>query len=135
MTSSRRTLLQLSALVGVGAAIRWQLDPTGGILFGASRALAAVQVTQTPLAGSSVKKFVQPLPTFVGQRVTSTSVNVGMFEFQQNILPDPMYSGLPAPFNGGSFVWGYSVQGTDTQAPTTPNAAQPSSSLGGRSRR
>jgi FtsP/CotA-like multicopper oxidase with cupredoxin domain len=30
-----------------------------------------------------------------------------MNEFQQQVLPASMYSGLSAPFNAGTFVWGY----------------------------
>ncbi|MBO0883941.1 MAG: multicopper oxidase domain-containing protein, partial [Mycobacterium sp.] len=51
------------------------------------------------------------------------SLNVGMFEFQQRILPDSVYAGLQAPFNAGSFVWGYSVQSANEFAATPASAA------------
>jgi FtsP/CotA-like multicopper oxidase with cupredoxin domain len=109
---NRRQFLQLGALVGAGAAIRWQLDPTSGLLFQASRALAAVQTAQTPLPGSRIRQFVEPLTTFVGRRVSGASLTVEMFEFQQRILPDDLYRALPAPFNQGSYLWGYAVNST-----------------------
>jgi FtsP/CotA-like multicopper oxidase with cupredoxin domain len=95
---------------------------TAGVLFGASRALASVGQTQTPLPGSGITKFVEPLPTFVGQRVSATSINVGMSEFQQRILPDAIYSPLAAPFNAGTYLWGYSVQNANggTAQPSYP---------------
>jgi spore coat protein A len=116
--STRRTFLQLGAAVGAGALIRWQLDPTSGLLFNAVRAFASVQTPQTPLPGSTVRQFVQALPTFVGRRVDEASIEVGMFEFQQKALPDRLYAGLPAPFNAGTYVWGYQV-GEDT-SPSWP---------------
>ena len=113
MNTSRRTLLQLGAVAGIGAVIRWQLDPTSGLLFEANRAFASVQTRQTPLAGSTVTQFVTPLPTFVGRRVTDSHVNVGMVEFQQRLLPDSFYRGLADPYARGSYVWAYAVQGAD----------------------
>ena len=80
----------------------------------------SAQVAQTALLGSSVAKYVTPLPTFVGARVAAgTALNVSYNEFQQKVLPDAFYSGLPAsitPFAGitfnpqnGTYVWGYKV--------------------------
>src|SRR5579864_811317 len=126
MNTKRRTLLQLGALVGVGAAMRWQLDPTGGLLFQANRALAT-QLSQTPLDGGTVAKYVEPLMTFVGRRVSSTNIDVGMFEFQQRMLPGSIYNPLPAPFNRGTFLWGYAVQNDRDFAATGMFGQQPSS--------
>src|SRR5689334_7157409 len=78
----------------------------------AASALASTLVPQTPVAGRSIPRFVEPLPTFVGTRVTGTNLTVSMNEFQQKVLPASFYAGLPAPFSSGTFVWGYDVNGT-----------------------
>jgi FtsP/CotA-like multicopper oxidase with cupredoxin domain len=122
MNPSRRRLLQLGALVGAGAAIRWQLDPTTGVLFGASRAFASAQVPhQTPLNGANIPQFVTPLSTFVGQRVQGASLQVGMFEFQQRVLPDSIYSRLPQPFSHGTYLWGYDVNPSGARGNPSPS--------------
>lgn len=82
----RRTFLKLGAAAGAGAVIGWPLG---------DRALASVQVPQTPLPGGSVPQFVTPLPTFVGKRVSSASLQVAIQEFQQHVLPDSIYKNLP----------------------------------------
>src|SRR2546425_261363 len=109
--STRRTFLQLGTAVGAGTLIRWQLDPTSGRLFNVVRAFASVQTPQTPLPGSKVAKFMftDALPTFVGKRIDDAFIEVEMLEFQQKVLPNQMYAGLPAPFNAGTYVWGYQV--------------------------
>lgn len=96
----RRTFLKLGAAAGAGAVIGWPLG---------DRALASVQVPQTPLPGGSVPQFVTPLPTFVGKRVSSASLQVAIQEFQQHVLPDSIYKNLPAPYDQGSYLWGYAV--------------------------
>jgi hypothetical protein len=93
--STRRTFFQLAAAVGDGGVIRWQLDPTQGLLFTASRALASVQTLQTRLPGDTIKQFVEPLTTFVGRRVSGSELEARMSEFQQHVLPDATYNGLP----------------------------------------
>src|SRR3981081_4010897 len=109
--STRRTFFQLAATVGAGGLIRWQLDPTTGLLFKASQALASVVSGQTPLAGSSIPQFAEPLPTFARRRVDDASIDVNMLEFQQKVLPNKLYVGLPAPFDKGTFVWGFRIGG------------------------
>jgi FtsP/CotA-like multicopper oxidase with cupredoxin domain len=122
MNPSRRRLLQLSALVGAGAAIRWQLDPTTGVLFGISRAFASAQAPQqTPLSGAKIPQFVTALPTFVGKRAQGASLQVGMFEFQQRVLPDSVYNRLPGPFSQGTFLWGYDLNQSGTRGAPTPS--------------
>jgi len=79
--STRRLFLQLGAAVGTGTVIRWQLDPTSGLLFSASRAVASVTASQTPLPGASIPQFVTPLPTFAGRRVSAASFTASMREF------------------------------------------------------
>ena len=117
--TTRRTFLQLGAAVGAGALIRWQLDPTSGLLFNTVRAFASVGTPQTALDGGKIPKFVDPLPTFAGRRIGDPSIEVGMFEFQQNVLPEDLYAGRPAPFNAGTYVWGYQV---GDAAPSWPGA-------------
>lgn len=96
---SRRTFLKMGAVAGAGVLI-----PAT-----AWRAFASVSLPQTPLDGATIPQFTEPLTTFVGQRVTSTSFNVTMKEFQQKVLPDSLYSTMVSPFNQGTYVWGYKV--------------------------
>ncbi len=77
----------------------------------ASSVLASTSVPQTALPGKNIPKYVDPVPTFVGARVSGSSIAVAMQEFQQNVLPASVYSALPAPFNAGTFVWGYNLNG------------------------
>src|SRR5712671_3140721 len=107
--STRRIFLQLTAAVSSGAVIRWQLDPTTGLLFNATRVFASARTSQTPLLGSSIPQFTESLPTFGGRRVSDSFIDVGILEFQQKALPDSLYATLPAPFNSGTYVWGYRV--------------------------
>ncbi|HVZ35925.1 MAG TPA: hypothetical protein VG963_26040, partial [Polyangiaceae bacterium] len=79
----------------------------------AENATAAVDFSlrpamQTALDGATLPKFVDPLPTFAGHRIDGTRpVSADMQEFQQKILPAAFYSGLAAPFSGGTLLWGY----------------------------
>jgi spore coat protein A len=122
--STRRLFLQLGAMAGTGAVIRWQLDPKSGVLFSASRALASHTADQPPLPGASVRQFVTPLPTFVGGRVTAASFTASMREFQQKVLPDSMYAGLARPFSNGTYLWGYEVDSSALVWPATTIVAQ-----------
>ncbi|MGH2481717.1 MAG: twin-arginine translocation signal domain-containing protein, partial [Ktedonobacteraceae bacterium] len=96
---SRRTFLKLGAVAGAGIFI-----PTA-----AWRTFASATQPQTPLVSATIPQFVEPLTTFVGRRVTSTSFDVGMREFQQKVLPDSLYATMPSPFSQGTYVWGYKV--------------------------
>jgi FtsP/CotA-like multicopper oxidase with cupredoxin domain len=75
----------------------------------ASPTSASAQIAQTALPGANIPKYVDPLPTFTGARISAADINVSVAEFQQGVLPANMYSALPAPFNGGTFCWGYKV--------------------------
>ncbi|HSR97398.1 MAG TPA: multicopper oxidase [Kofleriaceae bacterium] len=78
----------------------------------------SVLVPQTPLDGATVPKYVAALPTLGGSRVDGTrTINVSMVEFQQRMLPNSMYANLPAPFNNGTFLWGYQVDGRAAHFP------------------
>jgi spore coat protein A, manganese oxidase len=100
---TRRVFITWAAFGGVGA-----LAATGGVLF-IPRFFHSSDPSPASLPGSSIPKFVDPLPTFVGKRVTSTSFDVQMEEFQQKILPNSVYSGLSDGFKAGTYIWGYKV--------------------------
>ncbi len=104
MTTRRRFLKKMGVSVGTGALIF-----AGESLQGISHVFASVQVPQTPLPGSDIQKYVDPLPTFAGKRVSDTSIIVEAQEFQQKILPESIYAGLTSPFQAGTYVWGYKV--------------------------
>src|SRR5205807_86726 len=82
------------AAEGAGGLTRWQLDPTSGLLFTTARAFASVQTQQTALSGAEIRRvgFVNSLRTFAGRRVGDASFEVGMFEFQQQVLPEDFYA-------------------------------------------
>ena len=84
---------------------------------GASTA-ASVVIAQTPLDGATVPKYVEPVPTLAAARADgTTTVHVDMVEFQQKMLPAAMYASLPAPFNAGTFLWGYKVNNNSPHYP------------------
>jgi spore coat protein A len=92
----------------------------GGLTTGAR---ASFQVPQTALDGTTVDKYVTPLPYFAGARVAAGSaLSVSYEEFPQKVLPDSFYAALPpgpfSPYPGihinlqdGTYVWGYKVGG------------------------
>ena len=81
---------------------------------------ASFQVPQTALDGTTVPKYVTPLPHFARRRQrvpAGSALAVSYHEFQQKVLPDSFYAGLPAvtitPYPGitfdphlGTYVWG-----------------------------
>ncbi len=78
----------------------------------------SVSVPQTPLDGTTIPRFVDPLPTFNGRRVDGTAtVNVNMQEFQQKVLPASIYASLAAPYNAGTFLWGYNINSAGASWP------------------
>jgi hypothetical protein len=83
------------------------------ILAVATSQVALAQPAQTPLPGGTIPKYVDPLPTFAGQRVGGPFVGATMKETRQEVLPHGVYQGLPAPFSGGTEVWAYQVSGLD----------------------
>jgi FtsP/CotA-like multicopper oxidase with cupredoxin domain len=75
---------------------------------------------QPTLAGSTIDKFVDEVPTFAGRRVDGReSVSVNMFEFQQKMLPASFYEHLPAPYDAGTFLWGYALNGAQPSYPAS----------------
>ena len=79
-------------------------------------AAASVQPPQTALPRNRIPQFVSPLTTFVGQRVTGSSLQVRMFEFQQQVQPASIYRSLPQPFRQGTYLWGYAVGAAGSRA-------------------
>jgi spore coat protein A, manganese oxidase len=78
----------------------------------------AVLIGQTPLDGATVPKYVDPLPLMSGRRVNgAAAVTVNMLEFQQKVLPASIYAARPAPFNNGTYLWGYKL---NASAPSWP---------------
>jgi spore coat protein A len=76
----------------------------------------SVRTPQDPLDGATVPKYVDAVPVL--PRVDGTRhVTADMVEFQQKILPATMYAGLPAPFNAGTFQWGYNLNGGGAHYP------------------
>ena len=80
--------------------------------------MASVTVSQTPLLGIDVPMFVDQVPTFNGRRQDGTvTVALDMQEVQQFVLPASVYAGLPAPYNAGTYVWGYNLNGAGASWP------------------
>jgi spore coat protein A, manganese oxidase len=109
----RRQFIKIGAAAGVA---------TAGSLYALSRLqipglFASVQVPQTPLLGADIPKYTDPLPTFVGNRVSAATFNVNMLEFQQKVLPASFYASLKAPFQAGTYVWGYKVDSKPANYP------------------
>jgi FtsP/CotA-like multicopper oxidase with cupredoxin domain len=70
----------------------------------------SVTKPQALLIGNDLPKFVDQLPTFSGRRQDGTvTLNVNMQEFQEEVLPASVYASLPAPYNKGTFLWGYNI--------------------------
>jgi spore coat protein A, manganese oxidase len=109
MMLSRRGFLKLTAAGGAAT-------------FLASRArflksALAAQSPQIPLAGSAIPKFVEPVPglgdlgainaTAGTGPLGASQITLNMAEFQAQVLPAAFYTALPAPYNAGTYVWGY----------------------------
>lgn len=95
------------------------LKPAASVLLLLLFSLAAVAQTQTPLPGSSIPQFVDPLPIpVIVDASDGKQVDLTMTEFQSYILPKNFV--LP---NGtkyaGTYVWGYR-----TEAPNASIAPQ-----------
>nr|BBH95756.1 spore coat protein [Thermogemmatispora argillosa] len=108
--TTRRQLLKMGAVLGLGSLLPLSLSM-------ASRVSASVRVAQTPLPGAEIPQFVEPLPTFAGARVSGSHFQVRIVEFQQRILPASLYARLRPPFNAGTYVWGYQVDGRPPHYP------------------
>ena len=102
--SVRRVLFWVFATVAIGSGVRM--------------AAASVTSSQTPLKGTIIPMFVDPLPTFNGRRADGTKpLTVDMEEFQQKVLPESVYKPLDPPYDQGTYLWGYSINFEDPSWP------------------
>ncbi|MBS0654530.1 MAG: multicopper oxidase domain-containing protein [Verrucomicrobia bacterium] len=103
-----------------------------------SPASANQQIMQEVLDGSTIPKFVEPVPTFNGCRADGTKdLVVTAKEFQQQLLPACFYEKLPSSVTyrsvatgeplftidpkKGTYQWGYRVfDGKNTYGPSYP---------------
>jgi FtsP/CotA-like multicopper oxidase with cupredoxin domain len=69
------------------------------------------------LSPKVIPQFVEPLPHFANHRMTGTSFTASAEEIQQMVLPATFYAALPAPYNAGTYVWGYNVNGVGAHYP------------------
>ena len=70
---------------------------------------AAAYAQQVPLPGTSIPKYVDPLPRFPVRVDGTQPLQISMNEFQQYVLPASLYAALPAPFSNGTYVWSYQM--------------------------
>jgi spore coat protein A len=85
---------------------------------------ASVTTPQTLLRADAVPEFVTPLTKLSGMRIDGTQrVSVDMEEFQQRILPPNLYP-TSGRFAGGTFLWGYDINGLGPRWPGRTIEAQ-----------
>jgi spore coat protein A, manganese oxidase len=111
---TRRQFLKTSAIAGAGLMVPWRDVMLGGAL---PRAYA--QAVQTPLPGSAIPQFVDPLPLLSvagGPMETiianGSEITLMMREFRANVMPSTF-----VPASGtyrGTWVWGYRAAITPT---------------------
>jgi FtsP/CotA-like multicopper oxidase with cupredoxin domain len=77
-------------------------------------ASANQQVTQTPLPGGVIPKYVEAVPQ--PARVTANQVTGVMRETKQRVLP-PQFYPTSGPFAGGTFIWSYQIDGAPASWP------------------
>ena len=85
------------------------------IVFAGAWSATAAQSPQVPLAGKTIPKFVDPLPSLEMITAGPDQIELQMTEFQTKVLPDSFYAALPAPHNAGTYVWGYLTPGQATR--------------------
>jgi len=106
---TRRQFVLASAAIGAGLTSADALISSSGVL-------ASVTQPQTPLPSANIPKYVTHLRTFAGRRVTGSSFNTKIVEFQQLVLPRSVY---PQKFLNGTYLWGFGVDGTPPSWPGT----------------
>jgi FtsP/CotA-like multicopper oxidase with cupredoxin domain len=109
---TRRQFLRTTALTGAALLVPWNIGGAGTSAPHAHAFVVAQQGTQTPLPGSKIKQFVDPLPTLSVAGGAMETVLAGtheikltMCEFQANVMPSTF-----KPAGGaytGTWVWGY----------------------------
>jgi len=72
---------------------------------------------QVMLSPKVIPQFVEPLPHFANHRMTGTSFTASAEEIQQMVLPATFYAALLPPYNAGTYVWGYNVNGVGAHYP------------------
>ncbi len=134
---SRRKFLKTGVLAGGAAVISLaiglptiaNLDKSGNLrrqlaLSELPLASASVSSAQTAIDGSTISKYIDAVPTFVGARVDAINhpnLTIDAQEFQEKLLPASFYSGLSSDFQNGTYVWGYAVNnGVATAGPLYP---------------
>ncbi len=124
----RRDFFKYVGTAGLSLSLPWG---RGGVL----APPASAQLTQTPISGKSIPKFVDPLPVFgsseglvPGQvnapRVPGPTLTVSMHEVQQRILPSSFYDALAEDYQAGTWVWAYKVGGLGPLYPGVSIEAQ-----------
>jgi spore coat protein A, manganese oxidase len=104
----------LLAMFGQGCSSGTQSEPSAKAL------QPSVELPQTPLDGASIPKYVDALPSLSSHRINGTAtVTAHMLEFQQKVLPASIYAKLPAPYDAGTYVWGYKL---NNQGPSWPSS-------------
>ncbi len=104
--ATRRQFIKFTAMTGAALALPWQLR-------GGTRTFGMPQLQQgTPLAGSAIPQFVDPLPlpSVAGGPMETivagaSQITLTMREFQSSVMPSTF---VPAagPYTG-TWVWGY----------------------------
>ena len=107
---SRRQILVAGAALGAAAfpAARGLAAVSGPI------APEAVSAAQTPLPSARIPKYVMPLRTFAGNRVSGSTFTTKFVEAPQLVLPSSMY---PSGHADGTWVWAYQVDGQPASWP------------------
>ena len=121
MNKRMRLLLSMSFLssIGIGIPGCGGKAAPGDAPNRKSASIASFQSPQTPLDGNGVPKFVDPLPLLNGTRADGTqTLQINMQEFQQRVLPASIYSGLAAPYDKGTFLWGYNINNAGPSWPS-----------------
>ncbi len=84
------------------------------ILAGPAWSQAPGQIMMNPKA---IPQFVEPMPNFANHRVVGNNLTVSAEEFQEMVLPASVYAALAVPYNAGTYVWGYNVNGVGAYYP------------------
>jgi len=117
--TQRRSISRRSLLKGVAAGTAVMAAGTTGLsrylgvpLAPGAAGIARAQVAQTPLAGSAIPRFVDPLPLLdlaggpMQTVIASTSeIQLHMREFQATVMPSTFVP-VAGPYSG-TWVWGY----------------------------
>jgi len=74
------------------------------------------QTAQTPLAGSAIPQFVDPLPSLNTIIDNGSQIELHMTEFKSNVLPSTTVLPGGAAYTG-TWVWGYREPGQSTADP------------------